>query len=191
MDLLKVPDKEKMRKHWPDLMARAQAGDIAAYKELLNEITPILRRFMARKLFSQDILEDIVQETLLAVHTARHTYRPEDPFDRWLFGIARHKALDAMRRYYRQGVHEILVDTDETFSHLLANDKNEGIVQDIKQALDQLPEKQRKIVIMAKLEGHSLADIAVTYGMTEAAVRVTVHRAYKTMKLWLVNNGYE
>ena len=184
-------NKAGMAQNWPDLMLRAQGGDAQAYKRLLREVTPFLRNFLMRRLFNKENVEDIVQEVLMAVHAVRHTYRPEQPFERWLYGIARHKVLDAMRRHYRRDVNEILDETGETFSFLVANKGDEGVVQDIHKALAQLPERQRKVITMAKIEGHSLAEVAKAMDMSEAAVKVTVHRAYKTMKLWLVNNGYE
>lgn len=177
--------------HWGGLMLKAQSGDIAAYKKLLREIMPVLRSFLMRRLFKKENVEDIVQETLMAIHTVRHTYRPEQPFERWLYGVARHKVLDAMRRHYRRDINEILDETGETFSFLVANKEEEGVVEDINKALAQLPERQRKVITMAKIEGHSLTEVAKALDMSETAVKVTVHRAFKTMKLWLVNNGYE
>lgn len=178
-------------KQWAEWMLAAQNGDADAYRRLLREVTPLLRNFLMKRLFNKENIEDIVQEILLALHTVRHTYRPEQPFENWLFGIARHKAIDAVRRYYKRDVHEILDETGETFSFLVANKGGDGVVEDIQKALNQLSERQRKIVTMAKIEGHSLSDVAKATGMSEVAVKVTVHRAYKTMKLWLVNNGYE
>ncbi len=184
-------DKIKGTEHWGALMLKAQGGDALAYKQLLQEIMPVLRRFLARRLFNKQNVEDTVQETLMAIHTVRHTYRPEQPFERWLYGVARHKVLDAMRRYYRRDINEILDETGETFSFLAANNKEEGDVEDLNKALAQLPRTQRKVITMAKIEGHSLSEVAKAMNMSETAVKVTVHRGLKNMKHWLVSNGYE
>src|SRR5689334_14326828 len=75
------------------LMKRAQAGDAAAYVELLNEITPILRRTIRRQraFLSTEDIEDLVQEVLLSVHAVRATYDPSRPFIPWLFAITKNR----------------------------------------------------------------------------------------------------
>ncbi|MEJ0067409.1 MAG: sigma factor [Pseudomonadota bacterium] len=73
---------------WAALMARAQAGDRAAYHRLLTEITPYVRSIAARYHRTREDVEDAVQDVLLSVHTIRHTYDPERPFGPWLATIA-------------------------------------------------------------------------------------------------------
>src|SRR3546814_19762831 len=80
-------------------MRAAIGGDDRAYAEFLDRAARLVRRFARRKVVCGGIdPEDIVQETLLAVHMKRHTWRDDAPVTPWLFAIARHKPLDAFRR---------------------------------------------------------------------------------------------
>lgn len=173
------------------LMQAAQKGDAAAYGTLLTTISPILKRFLKSRLFNDAALDDILQEILLAIHTARHTYRPEQPFEHWMFGIARHKLIDYFRRHSRKQAREVSGDDLVTFMADTANTPEEALsYKDIRQALHQLPDKQRQVVMLTKIEGYSMAETARKLGMSETAVKVTAHRAYKKLKEWLIADGY-
>nr|WP_218511375.1 sigma factor [Variovorax sp. dw_308] len=78
-------------------MSRAQAGDGAAYRDLLEEIAPYLRGLAAEERSSADQLEEFVHDVLRTVHAIRKTYDPMRPFEPWLVTIARRRlvALDA------------------------------------------------------------------------------------------------
>lgn len=179
------------REPWSMLMLAAQQGDAASYRRLLTEITPPLKSFLRARFFSRDHIDDIVQEILLAIHAARHTYRPEQPFRNWMYGVARHKMIDYMRKWGRQNANEISDDELVTFLADKANNPEEALsTKDIEQALKRLPEKQRQVLLLTKVEGFSMAEAAQKLGMTETAVKVTAHRAYKKMKEWLVEYGY-
>src|ERR1700761_9558585 len=82
--------------YWDRMMAAAQAGDADAYKTLLAELVLWLRRYYARRL-PPAMIEDAVQDVLLAVHEKRHTYDPSRPFGPWLAAIARYKWIDRLR----------------------------------------------------------------------------------------------
>src|ERR1700758_5613766 len=82
--------------NWDQLMAAAQIGDASAYRTLLGELAPWLRRYYARRL-PPAMTEDAVQDVLLAVHEKRHTYDPSRPFGPWLAAIARYKWIDRLR----------------------------------------------------------------------------------------------
>src|SRR2546430_14260919 len=94
---------------WAQLMERAQRGDREAYAALLTDVAPPLERFLRRRITDPHELEDVCQETLVAVHPSRHTYDPSRPFGPWLFAIARHVAVDHFRRRVAQTSHEVLV----------------------------------------------------------------------------------
>lgn len=173
------------------LMQAAQNGDAAAYGTLLRAISPTIKRFLKSRLFSDAALDDILQDILLALHSARHTYRPEQPFAHWMFGIARHKLIDYFRRHGRKQSREVSGDDLVTFMADTANTPEEALsYKDIRQALRRLPDKQRKIVTLTKIEGYSMAETAAKLGMSETAVKVTAHRAYKKLKEWLIADGY-
>jgi len=189
----KPPDTVNDNKEqWSALMLAAQQGDGAAYKKLLTEITPPLKSFLRSRFFSRDHIDDIVQEILLAIHSARHTYRPEQPFRNWMYGVARHKMIDYMRKWGRQNANEINDDELVTFLADKSNNPEEQLsAKDVEQALAKLPHKQREVLLLTKVQGYSMAETAQKLGMTETAVKVTAHRAYKKMKEWLVEYGYK
>lgn len=173
-------------------MQAAQDGDAAAYKKLLSEIAPVIRNFLKSRLFSADQAEDLTQEILLAIHTARHTYLPSQPFQNWMFGIARHKLLDHFRRHMRKTSHEIADDTLVTFLADPTNSPEEALFdKDLRELLERLPDRQRRVIVMTKMEGFSMAEAAEKMGMTETAVKVTVHRGLLKLRSILVTHGYE
>jgi RNA polymerase sigma-70 factor (ECF subfamily) len=177
---------------WSQLMAMAQDGDAAAYRRLLREMSPVIRKFLKSRLFNPDHIEDVTQEILLAVHAARHTWRPEQPFRNWMYGIARHKMVDYFRKQMRQSANEISDEEFVTFIQDPANNPEEALSgKDLDGLLARLPHKQREVLVLTKVDGHSMAEAAAKLGMTETAVKVTAHRGYKKLKEWLIAYGYQ
>jgi RNA polymerase sigma factor (sigma-70 family) len=186
-----IKGKGEAGAEWPALMLAAQNGDANAYRRLLREITPPLRAFLRARFFAREHIDDIVQEILLAIHAARHTYRPEQPFRNWMYGVARHKMIDYMRKHGRVNANEVSDDELVTLMGDHANTPEEALLgKDVKKALAQLPDKQREVLLMTRVEGFSMAEVAKKLGMTETAVKVTAHRATKRMKEWLLEYGY-
>ena len=164
------------------LMLRAQAGDEAAYRVLLKELSDRLRAYYRRRLTTiVDEVEDLVQETLLAIHNQRHTYDGSRPLTVWCYAIARYKLVDLLRR---RGRREALTDSiDEDFDQRLSGDEPDATNtrRDLRQLLDALPERQRVSVVSVKIEGRSVAETATLTGMSESAIKVNVHRALKAL----------
>ena len=181
------PDRTK----WAQYMADAQNGDAKAYKRLLSEITPAIRTFLNSRIFNKNSIDDMLQDVLMAIHTSRHTFRPDQPFERWMYGIARYKMIDHLRKLTRIKSHEISNDELVTFLADTSNNTDKAWYFDLEKALDVLPKKQRQIITLAKIEGYSMTEIADQMKMSESAVKVAAHRAYKKLKNWLVNYGYE
>lgn len=167
---------------WGDLMRAALAGDGGAYRRLLDAITPRLRAIAARSLARAGLgageAEDVVQETLLAVHLKRHTWDPREPFAPWVHTIARNKAVDALRRRGRR-VELTIDDFAEVLSAPEARDPTEG--RDVERLLGSLGERQRDIVRSVSLEDRSIRETAERLSMTEGAVRVALHRGLKAL----------
>jgi len=177
---------------WSEWMKAAQDGDKLAYNKLLSAIAPAIRRFVQGRIFNTDSIEDIVQEILLAIHKSRHTYDISQPFERWMYGVARYKMIDYLRKMTRYTKKEILSDSYETFLPAPSNSNTEGILsQDLEDALEQLSDKQRKIIRFMKIDGFSISETAEKMEMSESAVKVAAHRGYKKMQDWLVKNGYD
>jgi RNA polymerase sigma-70 factor (ECF subfamily) len=165
------------------LMRQAQAGDQTAYAELLGMLTPVTRQFARRKSGDVPWVEDVVQETLISVHKARHTYDPARPFAPWFYAIASHRVVDVFRRERR-------VASREQGSDELPEPREKPVVERaggvdmavVHAALASLPRRQREIVEGLKLRDESVRDLAGRLGMSESAVKVTAHRGYKALK---------
>jgi RNA polymerase sigma-70 factor (ECF subfamily) len=163
------------------LMVRAVAGDDAAYRDLLTQLSASLRAFYRRRLVNLPAeVEDLVQETLLAIHNQRHTYDVDRPFTAWCFGIARYKLVDLLRRRARA---EALTDPLNDERELLdAQDPTSGDARrDLLGLLDTLPDRQRLPIVHVKIEGRSVAETAQLTGISESAVKVGIHRGLKAL----------
>ena len=178
--------------HYDDLsrlMRAAQDGDRAAYRDLLGEIAPILRRVLKRRfpfLPHQDV-EDLVQDILLAVHAARATYDPARPFLPWLMAIARNRTADMARRYARRSAREVAV---ETYPETSGDDETNtgesfGDAEALQQAVKALPPGQRVAIELLKFRELSLKEAASVSGMSVNALKVATHRATRALRVAL------
>ncbi len=166
-------------------MALAQAGDHEAYRTLLEDLSSSLHTFLQRRLFDPDEVADVLQEILMTLHRARHTYDPSRPFEPWMFAIARHVLIDHTRRRTRRLRVEVLADADlpdVSASELAASDDR------LLDALEQLPRAQREAFTMLKLEGLSVATAAARLGISPGALKVRAHRAYKALRALLTRS---
>lgn len=168
------------------LMRSAQDGDAAAYRRLLHEITPRLRRAIRRRRnFLQPCdIEDLVQEVLLSLHAVRATYDPNRPFLPWLFAIARNRMADDARRHARRAANETAAgDLAATFSVDETNmDDAYGDPEALKRAVDGLPRGQREAIRMLKLGEMSLKEAAAVSGTGVGALKVAVHRGMNALR---------
>lgn len=170
---------------------RAQAGDEAAYRAALGALASRLRGYFGRRLGGRPAeTEDLVQETLLAVHLRRGTHDPATPVLAWVHAIARHKWVDAWRRHrVREALHDPLDELPEAL-HPRAIDPGAEARHDVRHWLEQLPPAQRTAIVCTKLEGLSVAETAARSGQSEPAVKVNVHRGLKKLAaLWRAASG--
>ncbi len=163
------------------LWLQAQAGDEAAYREALRLVTSRLRGYLRRRMRSlPDEVEDLVQETLLALHLQRGTYDASLPVGAWVIAIARHKLVDLWRRRGRRDDrHASLHDTDEAL--LVAVQEEGGARRDLEKLLHELPEAQRVAIWLTKVDGLSVAEAAARTGASPSAIKVQVHRGLKRL----------
>jgi RNA polymerase sigma-70 factor (ECF subfamily) len=163
------------------LLLQGMAGDGAAYHAFLKELSAHLRSFLRRRLMRlPDDVEDLVQETLLAVHNQRHTYEADQPLTAWVHAIARYKLIDLLRRRAdRDALHDPLDDDLAVFA--TSDTEASDARRDVMKLLDQLPERQRLPIQYMKLEGLSVVEAARATGMSESAVKVGVHRGLKAL----------
>lgn len=167
-----------------ELMRLAQQGDNRAYATLFRAITPILKGFIVHRLGHVSDADDVVQDILMSIHRASHTYDTARPFRGWMFAIARHRLNDHFRRIYKKGDLPDISLEDLAFE--ISNpDVTEGEqkYEYVYELLESLPEKQRKIVTLMKLEGRTAEETAKTMKMSVSAVKVSAHRAYKALAL--------
>jgi len=170
---------------WAALMARAQAGDRAAYHRLLTEITPYVRSIAARYHRTREDVEDAVQDILLSIHTIRHTYDPERPFGPWLATIADRRALDRLRKRLRSAGRETALEpAHETFAAEPTNGESAGLeAEELARALERLPPGQRQALELLKLKEMSLKEASAATGLSITALKVATHRALKSLRL--------
>ncbi len=164
-----------------DLMVRGLAGDSAAYHAFLKDLSAHLRAFLRRRLARlPDDVEDLVQETLLAVHNQRHTYATDQPLTAWIHAIARYKLVDLVRR--RAGREAMNDPFDDELAVFASSDTEAADARrDLAKLLERLPERQRLPIQYMKLEGLSVIEAARAAGMSESAVKVGVHRGLKAL----------
>lgn len=172
-----------------ELAIQAQAGDEASYRELLLKISEKMRPFLYKHIFNKDMVEDVLQETLVGIHKALHTYNSKQSFLSWSFAICRYKLIDYIRKYQKISDNEI--SNDEylvTFADDSANSYNEQLDEDLQIAIDSLPEKQRQVVVMLKVKEYSVKEVAQELKISAGNVKVIAHRAYKALKKKLEGN---
>ena len=161
----------------------ALAGDGAAYAAFLTRSAAHLRAYFRRRLVtSPNEVEDLVQETLLALHNRRHTYQTTQRLTPWLYAIARYKLVDLLRAQSPRRRLEVSLDDDDGAGELLsADDSPAESRRDLLKLLDTLPDRHRLPIVLVKLEGRSIAEAAAATGMSEAAIKVGIHRGLKKL----------
>lgn len=172
------------------LMRASISGDERAYGEFLQEAACLVRHLARRKIVLGGIdPEDIVQETLLAIHLKRHTWRQEGPIMPWLYAIARYKLIDAFRHRGRR----VEIEIGEIAETLAGPTPETANDQEIDHALAALAPGQRSVVASISVDGRSIGETAKWLGMSESAVRVAFHRGLKaiTGRFGQKQNGYK
>jgi len=161
------------------LMLRGLGGDAAAHARLLSALAGRLRAYFARRLGSATAdAEDLVQETLLAIHLKRDTYDTRQPFTPWAYAVARYKLLDHFRRL---GV-RYTVPIEDAGELVATENTEEGAVRrDLDRLLGELPERQRALLQDVKLTGHSIEEAAQRQGFTPGAAKVAIHRSLQKL----------
>lgn len=163
-------------------MLASLAGDAGCYRTLLSELTQHLGRYFQRRLHPDlaHQVDDLIQETLVAIHTRRMTYDPGRAFTAWVYAIARYKLVDVLRRSRRER-HVPIDDVADFITDEAASAQPNAVHSDLDAMLTTLPEQTRKLIRSVKIEGQSIADTAAASGLSESAVKVAIHRGIKTL----------
>jgi RNA polymerase sigma-70 factor (ECF subfamily) len=169
------------------LMLAALGGDAASYRVLLAETGAHLRGYYAKRLGREAAdIEDLVQETLIALHTRRATYDTAQPLTPWVYAIARYKLIDHLRKRDRHRTLP-LDDADALFA---PSETEDAIARrDVDRLLGNLPARTQTLVRGVKVEGLSTQEAATRTGMSESAVKVAVHRAMRSLSAMLGKEG--
>jgi RNA polymerase sigma-70 factor, ECF subfamily len=162
------------------LMLSGLSGDAIAHRQLLNLLSERLRAYFAQRMSSaQDDVEDLVQETLLAVHLRRASYDRAQPFTAWAYAIARYKLID----HYRRSGRRVFIALEDAGGELRVADHGAavGARRDVERALASLPERTRALLRDLKIDELSVAETAARAGMSEGAVKVAAHRGLRAL----------
>lgn len=165
------------------LMTAGLNGDAAAHRAFLEKLSRHLRGYYKNKLArigrSAEEAEDLVQDALMAIHTRRHTYEPGELLTPWVHAIARYKLIDHLR-HTKASMADVPI---EDAGQVTAQDDHAGAESalDLNRMLERLPEKMRRAIRHVKIDGLSVAETAARCGMSESAVKVSVHRGLKAL----------
>jgi RNA polymerase sigma-70 factor (ECF subfamily) len=156
------------------LMIASLDGHARAYQALLRLSAERLRSYFRRRLAGREAdVEDLVQETLIAIHRKQASYDTDLPFTAWLHGIARYRLIDFLRREYRQASlpldDEFEAEDDGAVDSILAE-------MDVANLLARLSPKQADAIRLTRIEGLSVRDAAEASGQSEPSIKVNVHR---------------
>ncbi|WP_052284645.1 sigma-70 family RNA polymerase sigma factor [Kluyvera genomosp. 1] len=165
---------------WPSLMASAQAGDSDAYTQLLRAIVPVIRAMVRKQIADSVLVDDVIQDVLLAVHRVRHTYDPACPFLPWLMAITQARTVDALRKRGRHWLRE--ADEEQAVEPAAEHSPDHDEQEELALILDQLPSRQRQIVEHIHLQEMSLAEAAARNNLSISAVKSLLHRALTNLR---------
>jgi RNA polymerase sigma factor (sigma-70 family) len=160
---------------WDAMMVAAQGGDASTYHRLLSEVAAWLRRYYARRL-PPAMIDDAIQDTLLAIHEKRHTYDPTRPFGAWLAAIARYKWIDALRSLKTR-------PTEALDDDIPVPDHEEAITsaRSLERLLATLKPAQSHVIRLVKLHGLSVEEASKATGQSATLVKVNIHRGLKRL----------
>jgi RNA polymerase sigma-70 factor (ECF subfamily) len=170
------------------LAVQVAGGDTTVYQTLLQECARIIRGYVYARVGARDrsAVEDIVQDTLLAIHTKYHSYDPSMAFLPWLRTIAHHKLIDHWRR---QKISDIVSIDDNEIHLLIASDTQQtDTIMSLEKLFENLSDKQKHIVQLARLEGKTMVEIATELSLSVSDVKVTLHRAIQKLSSIALHN---
>jgi RNA polymerase sigma-70 factor (ECF subfamily) len=165
-------------------MANYQRGDATAGGLLADALSPQFFRFFLGQLRNREMAEDLLQEFWLRIHSARRTYRPSEPLLPWMYAIARRVRVDQYRRNKTRGLREIRMEKLPDLPTTNANADEAGDL-DFETLLAALPESQREVIVMLKVSGLSVEEVARATGTSAGSVKQKAHRAYEKLRVLL------
>lgn len=183
---LETRDNDPEDARWATWMVAARDGDGVSYERLLAELTRHLLPYLRRMVGPSDLCEECLQDSLLAIHTARHSYDPERPFKPWVHAVARFKAVDAIRRASTRRRYEEPKDDQDSWSDTVSPPSDLPI--DTERALARLEPAYRDAVVL-RLHGYTLEEAAKKAGVSRGAMRSRVHRGLRQLRTRLEDDA--
>ncbi len=173
-------------RHLAYLLEKGQQGDQVAYSEFLTLAAQKLRLYVGRRVPSCHDPEDIVQEGLITLHRARHTYTPGRPVGPWLYAIGESRVIDAFRKRTRNSRTKMEMehlersrrDSGQTSQTFTEDPRLERVIE----LLKRLPRQQRQVIELMKIRELSVAKVSALTGMSESAVKVSAFRGYQSLR---------
>lgn len=162
-------------------VGEVRGGDALAYERLLRDVAKVLRPYFARRMTKKDLVEDVIQETLTAVHRYLPTYDEGRLFGPWLYAIAEHRLIDSMRKLRRVEKDEVLHDS-HAWDVMSEQPTVEGTALDMEEALSLLSSKQRQVIEMLKVKEMTVKEVAAATGFSISDVKVTAFRGYEAIR---------
>ena len=166
-------------------MQAAQDGDRPSYDRLLYEILPELRAIVRARVRDPASVDDAVQNALLSIHRARHTFEPGRAFGPWMRAIARNAATDVLRARRAQTARELPIDPQMRAPEPPHERDVERLASQLRRALMDLPRTQREAIELIHLQRFSVAQAAEQLGVKPGALKVRAHRGYKALRAQL------
>lgn len=165
------------------LMAAHVAGDPSAFASLFRRYAPRLQRLLQRDLGRGEDAHDLVQQTFLQLHRARHDFRPGARLRPWMYTIALNLKRQHFRRLGRRP-EAALADDDPAHEPVAPHGNPESPIHDaqVRAVLEHLPDPQREVIVLHWFEGLSFREIAAVVGASQPAVKVRAHRGYKRLR---------
>lgn len=179
------------------LMLTCQKGQFEALEVLYERYYQQVFLFILRMVQRRDLAEDIAQETFLRVYNNRMSWEPRSKFASWMYRIARNLCIDEKRRYWNRMVYADSSFTDangedsgtsfidrvedtggdarETFAHKIDEEA-------IKNAINQLSDEQREVIVLNKYQGMSYVEIAEILGASPESIKQRAYRAHLKLR---------
>ena len=179
-----------------ELMLRVKEGDTASFDALLEKHRLPVIHFLYRMVQNQPVAEELAQDVFLRVYRSRGTYEPTAKFTTWLFRIATHLALNALRDGKNERTQERLDERTDDVPVRQVPDGKPSVEQamvyqtrlaEVRAAITTLPEKQKAAVLMHKYEEMEYSQIAKVLNCSESAVKSLLFRAYETLRARLAH----
>jgi RNA polymerase sigma-70 factor (ECF subfamily) len=170
-----------------DLMVEYQSGGFDAFDEIYASLAPVLRRYLLGQARDAARADDLLQETFLQIHRARHTFNPAFPLTPWAMAIARHVWLMHRRTASRRPWETD--DVTEMDLPVRAEAASFADRMDVRRALGQVPAPRREAVIQHHVLGFSFKEIAERAGIAETAAKLRSSRGVAELRALLKGRG--